>query len=465
MPTIVDLADQHDLDALRNQLSDIGALDIAEELARMPPDLMAVPFRLLSKERALQVFEALEPTHQQQLLEGLREERVRELMTAMDPDDRARLLDEVPAKVAARLIEGLPAEERQATSLLLGYPPESAGRIMSPEYVSLRASMTVADAMSKVRRVGEHAETVYTLPVTDDLRTLQGVISLRTLVTAAPDRRVGDLMTTEVHYVTVDTDQEEAARLIQDANILALPVVDSEQRLVGVITVDDAMSVMERETTEDLSRVGGVVPLEQPYRTASVITLARKRAGWLLLLGVAAVLTVNILGAFEEALEAVVALALFLPLLIDTGGNSGAQASTVVIRALSVDEVRFRDLPWLIRREIGVGALLGLILGVLAFPLVTIFFGAEFGLVIGLSLFAIVIWATLAGAALPLLAQRLGLDPAVLSAPIITTLVDATGLLIYLGIAVTILTDQIDAAAIMINMLPLGGCHAGTPPG
>lgn len=456
MPELVDLADQHDLAALRDQLSEIGALDIAEELSRMPPDLMAVPFRLLAKERALSVFEALEPLYQQQLLEGLREERVREILTMMDPDDRARLLDEVPAKVAARLLEGLPIDERQATSALLGYPPESAGRIMSPEYVSLRASMTVADAMAKVRRTGQQAETVYTLPVTDDRRTLRGVVSLRTLVTAEPNRRVGDLMTTEVHQTTVDTDQEEAARLIQDANLLALPVVDSEHRLVGVITVDDAMSVLEREVTEDLSRVGGVMPLEQPYRATGVLTLARKRAGWLLLLGVAAVLTVNILGAFEETLEAVVALSLFLPLVIGTGGNAGSQAATVVIRALSVAEVRFRDLPWLLRREVSVGVLLGIMLGAFAFPLVTIFFGAELGLVIGLTLFAIVIWATLAGAALPLLAQRLGLDPAVLSAPIIATLVDATGLLIYLGVAVVVLTDQIEAPAVMFSVLPFG---------
>ena len=445
--TIADLTEQEDLEALRERLEETGALDLAEELARLPSDRMAVPFRLLAKDRALEVFEALDPVHQQQLLDGLREERVRELVAEMDPDDRVRLLDEVPAKVAKRLQSGLPASEREATATLLGYPAESAGRMMSPEYVSLRGSMSVADAMAKVRRTGEDAETVYTLPVTDDRRMLMGVASLRDLVTAPASARVRDLMRDDVHSVEVDVDQEEASRLIQEADLLALPVVDHEQRLVGVITVDDAMEVLEREVTEDVSRAGGVEPLAQPYLSAGVLTLARKRAAWLLLLGVAAVLTVNVLGAFEDTLEQVVALALFIPLLIDTGGNSGAQASTVVIRALSVGEVRFRDLPRVVGRELLVGVLLGGMLGAIAFPVVSFFFDAQFGSIIGLTLVAIVIWATLAGAALPLLAARLGLDPAVLSAPIITTLVDATGLLIYFGIAVAVLSDELAAGA------------------
>ena len=445
--TIAELTEQEDLETLREQLEETGALDLAEELARLPADRMAVPFRLLAKDRALEVFEALDPVHQQQLLDGLREERVRELFTEMDPDDRVRLLDEVPAKVAKRLQSGLPASEREATATLLGYPAESAGRVMSPEYVSLRSSMSVADAMAKVRRTGEDAETVYTLPVTDDRRMLMGVVSLRDLVTAPASARVRDLMRDDVHSVEVDVDQEEASRLIQEAALLALPVVDHEQRLVGVITVDDAMEVLEREVTEDVSRAGGVEPLEQPYLSAGVLTLARKRAAWLLLLGVAAVLTVNVLGAFEDTLEQVVALALFIPLLIDTGGNSGAQASTVVIRALSVGEVRFRDLPRVVGRELLVGVLLGAMLGAIAFPVVSFFFDPQFGAIIGLTLVAIVIWATLAGAALPLLAARLGLDPAVLSAPIITTLVDATGLLIYFGIAVAVLSDELAAGA------------------
>ncbi len=453
MADLVDLTAAQDLEALRAHLDETGTLDIAEELARVPPEEMAVPFRLLAKDRALQVFEALDPAHQQQLLDALREDRVRELVAEMDPDDRARLLDEMPAKVAKRLLGGLSREERQLTSILLGYPAESAGRIMSPQFVNLRAAMTTADALAKIRRAGTDAETVYTLPVTDDARRLVGVVSLRDLVTAPPTRRVEELMVGDVVSVHVGADQEEAARLIQDADLLALPVVDQEERLVGVITVDDAMEVLEREVTEDVSRAGGVEPLDRPYLTAGPFDLARKRAVWLLFLGVAAVLTVNVLTAFEETLEAVATLAVFIPLLIDTGGNSGAQASTVVIRAMSIGEVRFRDLPRVLGRELLVGVMLGLMLGLVAFPLVSWVFGLEFGIIIAATLVAIVIWATLAGAALPMLAKRFGLDPAVLSAPIITTLVDATGLLIYLGIAVVVLSEELAAASAVMTVL------------
>ncbi|QBI21339.1 magnesium transporter [Egibacter rhizosphaerae] len=448
MAELQELTRTNDVNALRSWLEETGALDIADELARLDPEDRAIPFRLLAKDRALEVFELLDPIHQQELLESLREERVRELVESMEPDDRVRLLDEMPAKVANRLRAGLSSDERQLTAILLGYPPESAGRMMTPEYVNLRASMSVADALAKVRRSGEAAETIYLLPVTDDQRKLLGVISLRDLVLADSARRVGDLMRTEVHSVDVDADQEEVARLIQEADVLVVPVVDHEDRLVGVVTVDDAMEVFEREVTEDVSRAGGVEPLERPYLSVGPFHLARKRAVWLLFLGIAAALTVNVLTAFEATLEQISTLAVFIPLLIDTGGNSGAQASTVVIRAMAVDEIRFRDLPRVVSRELLVGVMLGAMLGALAFPLVTLFFGAEFGVIIASTLFVIVIWATFAGAALPMLAKRLGLDPAVLSAPIITTLVDATGLLIYLGIAITVLADQLTLAAL-----------------
>ena len=443
MSRIAELAEAGEPSELRAELDAVGALDIAEELSRLAPAAMAVPFRLLTKDRALEVFEALDPVHQQQLLEGLRDERVRELVAGLDPDDRARLLDEVPAKVAKRLQQGLSAAQRAETATLLGYPAESAGRIMTPAYVSLRASMTAADAVAKVRRQGGDAETVYTLPVTDDRRILQGVVGLRALVTAAPATPVAALMATDVLRAEVTDDQEDVARLMQEADLLALPVVDHESRLVGVVTVDDAMEVLEREVTEDVSRSGAVEPLEQPYLSAGVGVLARKRAAWLLLLGIAAVLTVNVLGAFEATLEEVVTLALFIPLLIDTGGNSGAQASTVVIRALSLGEVRFGDLPRVAGREVLVGVVLGAMLAAVALPAVSLFFGLQFGTIIALTLLAIVVWATLAGAVLPLIGARVGLDPAVMAAPIITTLVDATGLLIYFGIATAVLAGGV----------------------
>jgi magnesium transporter len=441
MPPIADLTRAEDLETLRSWLAETGTLDIAEELARLSPPEMAIPFRLLDKDRALAVFEALDTIHQQQLLEGLRTEQVRDLVEDMDPDDRARLIDEMPAKVAKRVQAGLSPEERRLTATLLGYAPESAGRVMSPEYVNLRATMTAADALAKVRRVGGETSSLRVLPVTDDQRRLVGVVDLPTLVTAEPATRVADLVRPGTFSVRVDADQEVAARLMQEADLVSLPVLDTEDRLVGMLAVDDAMEILEAEETEDISRAGGTEPLDRPYMAASAFHLARKRAVWLLVLILAAALTVNVLQFFEDALDAVVTLALFIPLLIDTGGNSGSQAATVVIRAQAVGEVRFSDLPRILGREAVVGVLLGAMLAVVAFPIVWAFFGVSFGIVVSLTLLTICTWASFSGGLLPMIAKRVGIDPAVVSAPLITTLVDATGLIIYFLIALAVLPE------------------------
>jgi magnesium transporter len=439
MTELSDLTDGVDLVSLAQWLESNSTLAIADELARLGRTDRVVPFRMLPRDRALDVFEALDPVHQREVLEGLRDDRFRDLVEAMDPDDRARLLGELPAKVATRVLAGLSEAERAKTAALLGYREESAGRVMSPEYVSLRESMTVVDALAKVRRAGAEAETIYTLPVTDDQRQLRGVVSLRQLVLGSPETKVGDLMATDVHHAHVDDDQEQAARLVQEADILALPVLDGEERLVGIITVDDAMEVIEAEETEDLALHGASNPLGRPYLAASVLGLARSRALWLLVLIVAAALTVNVLQFFEETLATVVTLALFIPLLIDTGGNSGAQASTVVIRAMAVGEVRFGDLPRVVWREARVGLLLGVMLAVAGFVPVLVFFDSDIAIIVSVTLVTICTWATFAGSMLPLLARRAGVDPAVVSAPLITTLVDATGLVIYFVVAQVVL--------------------------
>jgi magnesium transporter len=438
--TLHDLVQHQDLDAIDRWLADHGALDVADELVRLAPADRAIPFRLLGKDRALAVFEAFDPLHQQQLLDALGDDSVHELFNGLDASDRTRLLDEMPAKVANRLLTRLPQEARANTNLLLGYPEESVGRLMSPRFVSLRASMTAADALAKVRRAGLRPREVLVLPVTDDQRRLVGVVDLPDVVTAEPTARVSGLVRPETFAVRVDDDQELAARLMQEADLVALPVLDTEDRLVGVLTVDDAMEIIELEETEDIHRAaGGLEPLSVPYLDAGVLLPARKRAVWLLVLIAAAVLTVNVLQVFEDTLEQVVTLALFIPLLIDTGGNSGSQAATVVIRAMAVGEVRFSDLPRILRRELVVGFLLGLMLGAVALPLVTVFFGWRFAVVVASTLLAICTWASFSGGMLPLLAKRLGIDPAVVSAPLITTLVDATGLIIYFLLARAIL--------------------------
>jgi magnesium transporter len=424
---------------LMSWLNSASVREITEELSRLDAASTAFAFRLLARNRALEVFEELEPIDQQQVLDGLRDDRVIHLIEEMSPDDRARLLDEMPAKVANRLLNQLSYNERRLTTILLGYPEESAGRLMTPEFVSLRAAMSVAEAMSKIRREALDAETVYALPVLDDERRLIGITGLRSLVVAAPEHRVGDLMTTDVVMVSTDADQEDAARLVRDAGLIALPVVDSEQRLVGVITVDDAMSVLEAEVTEDFALGGASSPLNQSYLTVSALRLARSRALWLLLLIAAATLTVNVLQFFEGTLNQVVTLALFVPLLIGTGGNSGAQAATAVIRAMAVGEVRFSDLPRIVWREARVGVMLGLMLAVAVFVPVALIWESDLALVVSLTLVTICTWATFIGSGLPLVARRLGVDPAVMSAPFITTLVDATGLIFYFVYATLIL--------------------------
>jgi len=434
-----ELLEGGDLELLDRWLAQADVVEIADELSRLPRESRAVPFRLLARDRALEVFERLDPALQQELLEGLRETNVRQLFEEMDPDDRARLTEEMPAKVARRLLAGLSANERQLTATLLGYAEDSAGRLMSPEVASLRAGMTVADALERLRRIGRSAETIYALPVTDDHRRLVGALGLRDLVLADPATLIGDLMDTDVFSARVDADQEVVARLVRDADLLALPIVDGEDRLVGIVTVDDAMEVLEEEETEDLARAGGAEPLGRPYMATSVLQIARSRVVWLLFLIVAATLTVNVLQLFEGTLDQVVALALFIPLVIGTGGNTGAQAATTVTRALAVGEVRFGDLGVVVLREARVGLLLGAMLGLLALGPAWFFAGRQIAIVVGLTLLAVCTLAAFVGSFLPLVARRVGVDPAVMSAPFITTLVDASGLVLYFLIARAVL--------------------------
>ena len=443
-----DLVASRDMEALNDWLAEASTIEVADELARLDPADRAIPFRLLPKDRALEVFEALDPIHQQELLEGMRETSVLQLFEDMDPDDRARLVDEMPAKVAKRLLAGLSPHERALTATLLGYPENSAGRVMSPEVANLKANQSVGEALDRLRRVGEAAETIYALPVTDDQRRLVGALGLRDLVLADPSAKVGDLMDTDVYSAHVDEDQEAVARLIQEADLLALPIVDAEKRLVGIVTVDDAMQILEEEQTEDVARAGGAEPLAHPYLSVSLFGLARSRIVWLLVLIVAATLTVNVLAYFEDELATVVALAMFIPLVIGTGGNTGAQAATTVTRALAVGEVRGSDVARVVLREARVGLLLGAMLAVIAFVPAMIFvnilsvqpeLARQIALVVSLTLLVVCTLATTIGALLPLLARRVGVDPAVMSAPFITTLVDASGLVVYFVVAGVVL--------------------------
>lgn len=431
MPTLGELADSGDLRGLRDYVCSLDVPSIVDELGRWNRSVRALTFRTLPKDLAIDVFENLDSALQSELLDDLREEATFELLEELDPDDRAELLEELPAKVANRLLSGLSASERRMTSVLLGYPSDSAGRRMSPQVATVPAGMPVGQALDRVRQRADQAETIYLVPVLAPGRRLVGVVSLRRLLVSDPDSLVDDVMSDPV-AVRAEQDQEEAARVVRDNGIVAVPVVDAEDRLLGLYTVDDAMRVLERAETEDIARSGGTEPLGRPYLSVNIIGLVRARIGWLLVLVVGATLTVNVLDYFQQTLDRVVTLALFVPLLIGTGGNAGAQAATTVVRAMAVGDVRFGDdLVRVVAREVGTGALLGSSLAAIGIVPAAAFVGLEIAAVLGLTLIAVCMLATATGSLTPLLARRAGVDPAVVSAPFITTFVDATGLIIY----------------------------------
>jgi magnesium transporter len=427
-------------DAARSVLIPMQSADVAEVIDELPETYQAVAFRLLPKDEAIEVYEYLPARVQQSLLAEFRHPEVLEIVERMSPDDRARLFDELPAKIVRQLLLQMSPAERNATALILGYPADSAGRIMTSEFVTLRETLTVSQALERIRRLARSSETIYTLYVTDDFRHLIGTLSLRDLVVAQPTQFIQDIMTREVVFVQTDTDQEEAARLIQRYDFLALPVADREQRLVGIVTIDDLMDVIEAEVTEDIYTAGGVQSVGDEYFRTDLLTVARKRVVWLLVLLVTNTATSAVIKGQEDLLQQVVILTAFIPLLIGAGGNVGAQSSTVVIRGLNTDEVHPSQMAKIVGRETLAGLLLGLLLG-MAVTLWAYFLERNFGvaLSVGLSLIAISVIATFAGAALPFVFKGLKFDPALMSAPFITTAVDVLGVLIYLNIARLIL--------------------------
>ena len=435
---LVDLIREERLRELRVELNELNTGDVVDFMERLGVKDRAVTFRLLPKDTAVEVFDMLDQALQHEIVEGLKDLDVSHLFESLEPDDRVRLMDEMPASVARKMLRHLDPRERSLTSIVLGYPSGTIGRQMSPEFVAIPEHWRVGQAMEKIRRAGEDAETLYTLPVVDRQRLLKGVVSLRDLVRAGEDDAVEGLMT-EADSVDADHDAEDAARLCADRKHLAMPVTDSEHRVVGIFTVDDALDILERAESEDAARHGGAEPLHRPYLSTPVLTIMRSRIVWLLVLAVGATLTVQVLDVFESTLEQVVALALFVPLLIGTGGNTGNQAATTVTRALALGDVNTRDVFKVLWREVRVGVTLGSVLGVLGLLLVGLWQGWDVGAVIGLTLVSICTLAASAGGMMPLLGKKLGADPAVFANPFISTFVDATGLIVYFMIARAVL--------------------------
>lgn len=440
---------QDDLAAIEATVHDMSPADLVRVLEREDPDDRAIIYRLLPRELALEVFERFSRGMRADLLTGLRDEHVVGVFEHLDPDDRAALVDELPASVSAKLFSGLSDKERKLTAPMLGYPPGTIGRHMSTEYVRVRPDMTAAEAIAHVRAAGAEAETVYLLMVVGDSRKLEGVVGLRDLIFALDDRALGDgaggepvtvrdLMK-KPESVTASDDAEDAARRAVRTTHLVTPVVDEEDRLIGILTIDDANRIIDRADQEDAARAGASEPLDRPYLITSVGTLVRSRVVWLLVLALSAILTVQVLEMFEDALAAVVTLSLFIPLLTGTAGNTGSQAATTVTRALAVGEVRLRDTWKVAWREVRVGLTMGVLLGLIGAVVAGLVYGMDFGLIIGLTLVSICTIAATVGGIMPMIARAIKADPAVFSTPFISTFCDASGLIVYFLIAKAVL--------------------------
>lgn len=382
----------------------------------------------------------LDPPEAAGILRTLTRPEAADLLEAMAPDDAADVVYQLPGADAEQILVQMEPADAADIRDLLAYPPRSAGGIMTPAFVAVAPNVRVDQATSALRQVAAEAETIYYVYVLDAEEHLLGVLPLHRLVLSRPDVPVRELMVTDPIRVRADEDQEVAAHILTDHNLLALPVVDAENRLVGIITEDDVADVLEAEATEDIERLGGSQPLEISYRRASLSLLVRRRIVWLLLLFVAEAYTGTVLRAFEDEIAQVVALSFFIPLLIGTGGNIGSQVTTTLVRAMAVGEVRLRDVWWVMRKEIGVGLVLGAVMAVIAFGRAEFLgTGLDVSMVVAITIAAITLWSATVASVLPLVLRRLGIDPAVVSAPFITTLVDGTGLVIYFTIAKVIL--------------------------
>ena len=426
--------------ALRTMLVTMNPSDIAGLFSDLDGRQISLLFRLLPKELAAETFVEMDPDEQETLVQGFSDNELKEILDELYYDDAAELVEEMPANVVKRILKNADPQMRSAINQILRYPENSAGSEMTMEYVSLRPNMTVGESILRIRRQGVDKETIYTCYVTKD-RKLLGIVTVKDLLLCADDEQlIEEVMSTNVVSVHTHTDREEVARLLSRYHFLALPVVDGEDRMLGIVTFDDAMEVLEEETTEDIQIMGGMLPSERTYLKSSAWSLFKSRIPWLLLLMISATFTGMIITSFEDALAVQVALTAFIPMLMGTGGNSGSQASVTVIRALSLDELRLSDWPRVFWKEIRTSVLCGAVLAAVCFakiwlvdrlllgnPAITL----EVDAVVSLALLVTVILAKLVGGILPLLAKAVKLDPAVMASPFITSIVDAVSLLVY----------------------------------
>jgi magnesium transporter len=433
---VQELIRERERDGVRGLADRLGPTDWAEIVPRLDPAEVAVLLRWLPDNEIPELLEELPPEEAARILRSLTQPQAAALLEEMDPDDATDVLESLPDDEAESILVRMRPSDASEIRELSAYAPETAGGIMTPAFVAVPASASAGDAIAAIRRLVDEAETVNYIYVVDEARHLLGVLSLYKLLLSPASTPVRDLMAADTVRIRADADREVAARLLTDRNLLAIPVVDDQDHLLGIITEDDVAEVLEQEATEDIERLGGSQPLTVPYRLSSVALLVRKRIGWLLLLFLAEAYTGTVLRAFSDELSSVVALSFFIPLLIGTGGNIGSQTTTLVVRAMALGEVRLRDAGWIAFKEMRVGLILGSVMAVVALVRAwTLGVGTDVGAVVALTILAICLWAATIAAVLPLALRWLRIDPAVVSAPLISTLVDGTGLIIYFEIA------------------------------
>jgi magnesium transporter len=449
LPDYEELIEKKDWQTLRMAFGELDAPDLAEILEDLPAEKMGIVFRLLPRDIAADAFEYLPIEQQTELVQTLAGEQLATILNEMAPDDRTRLFEELPAEVTKRILSQLQPDEVKVARALLGYPENSAGRFMTPEYMALKPDMTAKEALEFIRAKGKAAETLNVVYVTDDRGHLLEDLKLATLVLASPDAKVGDIGERELVSIPATMDREDVVKLFEKYDRVALPVTDSRGILLGIITVDDVLDVATQEATEDIQRLGGMEPVELAYLDVGFATLVRKRAGWLAALFIGEMFTATAMTYYENELAKAVVLGLFIPLIISSGGNSGSQATSLIIRSLALGQLALRDWWKVAVREIFSGLALGAFLALIGVTRIILWgsvkhgiYGEHFKLVavtVGLSLVGVVTFGSLTGSMLPFLLRRLGMDPATASAPFVATLVDVTGLVIYFTFASLVL--------------------------
>ena len=449
------LIEERSWKSLKQELNNLEPFQIAELIESLPKQEQILLFRILSRRSAKEIFQHLSHDEQEDIIEGIagNVSQLTELLNDLDPDDRTAFFEELPGGVSQRLIQMMSAEERAIATRLLGYPKDTIGRLMTPEYVAVKPYFTVSQALEHIRKFGRDSETLNVIYIVDNHWKLIDDIRIKEIILASPEQTIAEISDNRFVALNAYDDKEMAVEVFQDNDRVALPVIDSDGTLLGIVTVDDVMDVIEEEATEDFQKFGGTEGLDLSYTKTSLFEMVKKRSGWLVILFLGEMLTASAMAFFEEEIAKAVVLALFIPLIISSGGNSGSQAASLIIRSLALGELKLRNWWYVMRKEIFSGLLLGSILGIIGFIRILIWQTAGLynygdywiwiGASVALSLVFVVLWGTLSGSMIPMLLKKMGLDPATASAPFVATLVDVTGLIIFFTVAALLLGGKL----------------------